>query len=279
MEADARRESEVNRVRYAAHKHNVKVIKTVLGVQQQYADMYWQLDSKLQAADRRREDIVSHIRAKAQEHSARVQQVTRSNEVKTKTLNQTITECLSRASKNRTRVLHEKQSRTGSQNARVEHNRKAQAAEASKAQMAAFWSIDRKLDQAARRRGKNLDDIRERASSPDKKGARIRENFEADAETKTNNLAYKLSLATARKQGVVETVKAKAHTYTAKVEHVTLEQVRKVSDLDAATSLRQRKADEKRTHQLDEVRRQQQRRALKAERVRQTKRMLDAQLE
>eukprot|EP00038_Savillea_parva_P005938 m.160767 g.160767 ORF g.160767 m.160767 type:complete len:339 (-) comp11990_c0_seq1:270-1286(-) len=278
QDAEARRASEVNKVRYAAHKHNVKVVKTVIGVQQQYANLYWQLDSKLRAADRRREDIVAQIRAKAQEHSVRVQQVSKTNVVKSKTLDGAINECLVRAAENRNRVLRATRERIASQNSKVENTRRAQAAGATKAQMEMYWALDRKLQQAERRRQNKLDGIREKAASPTGKYVVIRQSAERDAEQKLDKLAARLNVAAARKQEMVDEVKAKAHQHVQKVEDVHMEKVRRVSDLDITTNLRLLRAEEKRAEQLQAVIRNQKRRSLKAERVRQTKRMIEAQL-
>jgi len=276
-DAGARRESELNRVRYAAHKHNVKVVKTLKEQQRQHAELYWQLDTKLRAADRRREDLVAQIRAKAQEHCAHVEAVSRTNESRSRDLEMAITECLVRAADNRARGLQETQARIASQNERKAHSRRALEADTSKAQMQAYWSLDRKMQEANRRRKANLNDVRERAASPSDKVAVIRNHLEKDAEAKADRLSRKLDVAAARKQENVDRVKARAQEKNQKVETVSLELTRKVTHLDISSTTKLLKAAENRINVLDHIRRQQKARELKAERVRMAKRAMKAQ--
>jgi hypothetical protein len=276
QDADARRQFEMNRVRGAARRHNAKVSSILRQVNSAQANKYWQLDSKLKAADRRREEIVSQIRSRAHEHSERVQSVHRAAEDHRKSLDLAISECLFRAAENRMRRLGQVQARIAAANSRKEMARKAHEKKDSRMCMDAFWCIDRKQQQANRRRRAQMDEIRERAASPSDKVIQIRRAQNKQAELKAERLASKIATASARKDVQVNTIRMKAGIRSQHVQSVHLEQERKVSDLDAHTHLRLLKAEANRVQQLENIRRHQKLREIKAEKVRFQKKVLSA---
>jgi len=277
QQAEARRASEMNKKRGIARAHNKKVDTALKEVQLQHANKYWQLDTKLRAAHRRREELVAHIRSKAQEHSARVGAVNKANETKVKSLDAAINNCLDRATENRKIMLEQIRGRIAVQNAKKEQARIAAVVNDSRATKDIFWSLDRKLQEADRRRKNTLAEIREKARSPSEKVAMIREVQAKEAEVTAERLAEKLDGASARCEEVVNTVKTKAKIRIQKVEEVTQEQARRKSKTENDSSLKLMRAEENRAKLLAQIRRCQRDRANKGERVRQTKRAILAE--
>jgi len=275
-EAEHRRTVQTNRIRTRALVQNARVDTVTRNNQRSATDSYWALDAKLREADKRREELVRQIRDKAQQMSARVDAVNRTLVRRKSDLDVSISDALVRAEQNRAQRLQDLRQRLAAHDVRVGRIRSARDAVASKATVDAFWQLDAKMSQAARRRERQIEERRDKAGSPTTRIRAIKDQTSELAVARESAFNDKLTSAEERRAGTLNAVKEKAATRSRKVDEVTAVLVRRQSDLDINASRKILRASENRQRHLHSVRDRLKRRSLRSERVRQTKRTLAA---
>lgn len=279
-EAEQRRISQHNRIKSRAILESMKVQNAQSALKQSFVDTYWALDARLREADKRREELVDRIREKAREASVRVKSV-RSNtpDGRNDQLDESINVSLIRAAENRNSIIRDLKQRLSVHDAKVERVRKAQAVLADKSAMNNYWQLDQKLSEAQRRRDQQQNSIRAKAGSPTARMQAIRRQAKEDPKEKHTRITEKISEADHRRQQNHNQIKEKAFLSRQKVESGGSSSIKRKTVTDAAIAKRLLKAEMNRQRHLQKVREQQQQRQMKSERVRQTKRVMDAQCE